>query len=116
MPRPFVHDCGHYCLRKNEEKCCRCIREELGHRMTKNMFCPICWGTMRKYVDGLYFQACPVCGKTVETTDKDGTPIVAPLGACSKECDQKRDKNIIKESEGQRNVKTRAQENDGTLS
>lgn len=78
----YKHKCGHYCSSTNEEHCCRCQNPKNGYLFKhKWSICKICWGTMRKHVDGFYFQKCPYCGKTTETTHK-GIPVCAPLAGC----------------------------------
>lgn len=78
----FKHECGHYCGNSNKEYCCRCQNPKNGYRfLDKWSICKICWGTMRKHVDGFYFQKCPHCEKITETTHK-GRPVLAPLAGC----------------------------------
>ena len=85
-PKGFRHECGHFCSHGNKKHCCRCQSPKNGYYWPHYFsICRICKGVMRKYVDGFYFQKCPVCGKVVKSTNK-GTPILAPLAACGEKC------------------------------
>ncbi|MFX1499990.1 MAG: exonuclease domain-containing protein [Promethearchaeota archaeon] len=83
----FRHQCGHFCANtSNHSHCCRCQNPKNGYSFIPTFsICKICWGTMKKYADGFYFQKCPVCDNIVQTT-KDCLPILAPMQSCSIEC------------------------------
>ncbi|MFW9873715.1 MAG: hypothetical protein ACFFG0_11475 [Candidatus Thorarchaeota archaeon] len=76
-------ECGHFC--GNDEfvsLCCRCHTPKNGERfLLYDQVCDICHEDMQKYVDGNYFQRCPLCGRVVKTVHQ-GYPVLAPMNNC----------------------------------